>query len=61
MVSAWKQAMDEEMNSLISREIWELVSAPKDTVVVSYRWLYTLKHRPDGSVARYKARLVAKG
>ena len=51
--------MDKEMNGLISRETWELVSAPKD--VVGCRWVYNLKYRPDGSVDRYKARLVTKG
>ena len=53
--------MDEEMDALISRGTWELVSAPKDTVVVGCRWVYTLKYRPDGSVDRCKASLVAKG
>ena len=47
------------MNALVSRETWELVSAPKDDVV-GCRWVYTLKYRLDGSVDRYKARLVAK-
>jgi len=59
LVPAWKQAMDEEMDALISRETWELVSALKDDVV-SYRWVHTLKYRPDGSMDRYKSRLVAK-
>jgi len=51
--------MNEEMNALISQGTWELISVPKD--VVGCRWVYTLKHRPDGSVDRYKARLVAEG
>ena len=57
---AWKQVIDEEIDALISRETWELVSAPKDIIVVGCRWVYTLKYRPDGSVNRYKVRLVAK-
>jgi len=48
------------MDALISRETWELISAPKDSFVVGCRWVYTLKYRPDGSVDRYKVRLVAK-
>jgi len=36
------------------------VSAPTDTVVVGYRWVYTLKYRADGSMDHYKARLMAK-
>jgi len=52
--------MDEEMDSLISRGTLELVSVPT-YVIVGFRWVFTLKYRPDGSVDRYKARLVAKG
>jgi len=37
-----------------------LVSAPKDVVMV-FRWVFTLKYRPDGSVDRYKVRFIAKG
>jgi len=57
-VPAWKQAIDEGMEALISRETLELVSALTD--VVGCHRVYTLKFRPDGSVDRYKARLVAK-
>jgi len=57
-VPAWKQAIN-EIDALVSRRTWELVSAPKD-VVGCYR-VYTLKYRPDGSVDRYKAKLMAKG
>ena len=51
--------MNEEMDALISRETWELISAPKD--VMGCRQVYTLKYRPDGLVVRYKGKLVAKG
>jgi len=44
---------------LLLEEIWELVSAPT-YVIVGYRWLFTVKYRPNGSVNRYKTRLVAK-
>jgi len=33
LIPARKQAMGEEVDALISRETWELVSAPKDVVV----------------------------
>ena len=26
-----------------------------------YRWVFSIKHKADGSIERYKARLVAKG
>jgi len=37
-----------------------LVSAPKNVVIVSCRWVYTLKYRPYGTVDQYKARVVVK-
>jgi len=61
MVPAWKKAMDEKMDALVSRESWELVSVPTDAIIVRCRWVYTLKYRPDGSVDQYKVRLMAKG
>ena len=61
LVPGWKQAMDEDMNALFSRGTCELVSAPKNIVVVSCRWVYTLKYRADGSVDQYKVKLDAKG
>jgi len=52
--------MNEEMDALVSRGTWELVSAPTYAIIMGCRWVYTLKYRPDGSVDRYKARLMAK-
>jgi len=41
LVLAWKHAMDEEMDALVSRRTWELVSVPTSVAVVSCRWVYT--------------------
>lgn len=39
---------------------WHLV--PRGAgFLIGYKWVYCVKHKPDGSVDRYKARLVAKG
>jgi len=48
LIPAWKQSIDEGIDSFISRGTWELIYAPKDAVVVGCRWVYTLKYRPDG-------------
>jgi len=37
------------------------VSLPRGKKIVSYKWVYTIKHRADGTIERYKAELVAKG
>jgi len=54
-------AMDEEMVALDANATWELVVLPKDKKAIGCKWVYKVKHNPDGSMSRYKARLVAKG
>ncbi|CAI7852486.1 unnamed protein product [Closterium sp. NIES-54] len=56
-----KEAMDEEMRSLIEQGTWELVLRPPGVNVMKNRWILNTKFRPDGIVEREKARLVVKG
>ena len=53
--------MDEAIDALIFQETRELVLVSTYTIIVSCRWIFTLKYCPDRSVNRYKVRLVAKG
>nr|KYP60448.1 Retrovirus-related Pol polyprotein from transposon TNT 1-94 [Cajanus cajan] len=57
----WRQAMHEEIQALESNNTWSIVSLPAGQHCIGCRWVYKLKHKPDGTVDRYKARLVAKG
>ncbi|CAL9027038.1 unnamed protein product [Prunus brigantina] len=57
----WVDAMQVEMEALNKNATWELVPLPKGKKAVGCRWVFTLKHKADGSIDRYKARLVAKG
>ncbi|KAF5936407.1 hypothetical protein HYC85_027536 [Camellia sinensis] len=57
----WKHAMMEEMRALAKNGTWELAALPKGKRPVGCKWVYTVKHKADGSIERYKARLVAKG
>ncbi|CAI7892782.1 unnamed protein product [Closterium sp. NIES-53] len=56
-----KEAMDEEMRSLIEQGTWELVPHPLGVNVMKNRWILNTKFRPDGIVEREKARLMVKG
>ncbi|WVY94335.1 hypothetical protein V8G54_033423 [Vigna mungo] len=56
----WNQAMKEEMNALERNSTWEIVDKPRDKKAVGCRWIFTVKHKADGTIERYKARLVAK-
>lgn len=58
----WKNAMEEEMNSLDKNEVYEEI--PEDTATskpVASRWVLTQKFNADGSICKYKGRVVAKG
>ena len=57
----WITAMKEEIIALEQNQTWDLVPKPKDVKPISCKWVYKIKHRPDGSIERYKARLVARG
>ncbi|KAM1649748.1 hypothetical protein ACFX1Q_003249 [Malus domestica] len=58
----WGKAMDEEMNSLMKNNTWELVQLPLSKRVIGCKWVYTKKEgRPGEDNVRFKARVVAKG
>jgi hypothetical protein len=57
----WESAMQEEYNSLLENQTWDLVSLPLGRKLVRYRWFYRTKSIADGQVSRYKVRLVSKG
>lgn len=53
--------MAEEMRALQKNCIWDVVPLPPGKKTVACQWIFTIRHKVDGSVERYKARLVAKG
>jgi hypothetical protein len=57
----WQKAMQEEIDSLTQREVYQLVTKPEHFKPVKCKWVYTIKLTPSGAIDRFKARLVAKG
>jgi hypothetical protein len=57
----WRAAMEDEYGALMSNGNWELVSRPRDSNIVTGKWIFTHKLRVDGSFDRYKARWVLRG
>ena len=57
----WREAMDDEINSLVTMKTWEVVPRPTDRDTIESKWVYKIKYNANGEIARYKARLVAKG
>ncbi|KAL5850870.1 hypothetical protein ACOSQ4_008883 [Xanthoceras sorbifolium] len=58
----WRNAMNEEMQSLHKNQTWKLASLPKGKKAIGCKWVYAKKEGfPDKKSIRCKARLVAKG
>ena len=53
--------MMEEYNSIMKKDVWEVVLRPEGKSVVTSKWLYKIQHLADGSINKYKARFVAQG
>ena len=56
-----KSAMDTKYHALLKNNTWTLVPPPPHANIIGCKWVFKLKHKPDGNIDRYKARLVAKG
>ena len=57
----WHDAMKEEMNSMMSNGVWDLVELPNEAKAIGCKWVFKTKKDSLGNIERYKARLVAKG
>jgi Reverse transcriptase (RNA-dependent DNA polymerase) len=50
-----------ELTALALNSIWDIVPLPANAHVIGCKWLFKIKKKVDGSIARYKVRLMAKG
>ena len=57
----WFEAMEEEMNSMKSNRVRDLVDFSPGHRAIGNKWVLNIKRKADGTIDRYKARLVAKG
>ncbi|POM66569.1 Integrase catalytic core protein [Phytophthora palmivora] len=57
----WNNAADDEFDSLMKNDTWELVPREKHTNVLQNRWIFRVKYHANGAIKRFKARLVIKG
>ena len=55
-----EHGMDEEMDSLVRYQTWNLVDLHAGKRALQNKWVYRLKEE-DGGKKRYKDRLVVKG
>jgi hypothetical protein len=53
--------MTEEHQYIMKNDVWEILPRPKETSVVTSKWVYKIKHALDGSMDKYKGRFLARG
>jgi hypothetical protein len=52
--------MTEEYHALLGNDTWDLMPHPQNANIVSGKWVFRHKLKPDGSLDRYKARWVLR-
>ena len=57
----WREAVNDEMDSIIGNNTWELSELPPGSKAIGCKWVFRRKYKTDGTVSAFKARLVAKG
>ena len=57
----WKEAINDEVESILQNHTWELVDLPPGSKPLGYKWIFKKKMKVEGSIDKYKARLVIKG
>ncbi|KAI1004161.1 hypothetical protein K3495_g4052 [Podosphaera aphanis] len=57
----WKEAIDCEIKQLLENNTWREDVPPEGSTLVTSKWVFTVKLKPDGTIERFKARLVARG
>lgn len=51
----WKDAMHEEYQSIMKNDVWDVVPCMEGKSVMTFKWIYKIKHAMDGSIEKYKA------
>ena len=45
----WELAMKDEMDSLMTNQMWQLAELPRGKKALHNKWVYRIKQEPDGS------------
>ena len=57
----WKEAINSEVESILSNHTWKLVDLPPGNKPLQCKWIFKRKMKADGGIDKYKARLAVKG
>ena len=56
----WQEAMEVEMNSMNTNDVWDLEKISDSAKIVGYKRVYITKCDSKENVERYKSQLVRK-
>jgi len=56
----WYDVMKDEMNSMQSNGVLNLVELPNRAKVIGCKWVFKIKKDSLGNIERYNARLIVK-
>ena len=57
----WKEAVNNEIESIMQNHTWELVDLPQGHKPLGSKWIFKRKMKVDGPIDKYKVWLVIKG
>ena len=57
----WIKVMEEEMESMRTNQVWELVNLPKGRKAIGNKWVLKIKRKANDTIERYKACIVTEG
>ena len=60
-VSFWKEAVNDEMESIMGNNTWILTDLPPGCKPLGCKWIFKRKMKIDGTIEKFKARLVIQG
>ncbi|GKA08576.1 zinc finger, CCHC-type containing protein [Tanacetum coccineum] len=60
-VAFWKEAINDEMDSIIGNNTWVLANLPLGYKPIGCKWIFKRKLKVDGTIKKFKARLVIQG
>jgi hypothetical protein len=55
----WKEAVNDEMDSILSNNTWVLVDLPLGSKPIGGKWVFRRKFNSDRSIQTLKARLIS--
>ncbi|PWA89720.1 zinc finger, CCHC-type [Artemisia annua] len=60
-VAFWKEAIDDEMSSILENNTWVLSDLPPGSKPLGCKWIFKKNMKVDGTIDKFKARLVIQG